>query len=250
MIAKLFLGCVVFTCGWIWLEQYRTTEVIESHTAVMQKYEKSGLHAALDKDRFEYLAGRLPKVMAFLVSMDPAASRNALKRWFILVLIGWFHFCFISRWPDKVFGMVPRNQIFMCPIGLTFFFLALKLMQAVMGYFSTDASKYFNFLVQSFFWLSLVSFVGASLFSIPASFSLFVFDTGKAATRVLIIAGCQAWILKEKVLGAPKSGVSMKISECISQKLNQLAKCDVRSGPALPGPIIRRMEIDGVKYDY
>ncbi len=250
MITKLFLSCVIGACGWIWLEHYRTTEVIESQTSLMQKYEKSGVRAVLDKDRFEHLAGHLPKLAALLVSMDPAASRNALKRWFALILIGWVHFCFLSRWPDKFFGAIPRTQVFLCPFGLFFFFLALKLLHLVMGYFSIETAIYFNILVQAFLWLALISTIGASLLSIPASLTLFVLSIGKVAARILMITGCRLWTLGEKMLGAPQGGIRLKISECITQKLSHLTGDGYRRGPALPGPIVRRMEINGVKYDF
>ncbi len=247
---KLFLGFMVFVYGWIWLEQYRNTELLESGTSLSQRYAKSSVKSLLPKDRFEFVAGRMPKVASLLLAMDPGASGNALKRWFLLVIIGWMHFCFLSRWPAVLMGNVPGTQVFWSPFGMIFFFLGLKLIQAVMGYFSPLAEKYFGFLLQAGFWFVLLCMISISLLSIPASLALLMLSLGKTTARILMIAGCRLWTLGEKMLGAPQSGIQLKISECISQKLSHLTGDGYRRGPALPGPIVRRMEINGVKYDF
>ena len=188
----------------------------ESKVPVLARYEKSELVCtAVSRNRFESLAKISPSIAEFIVGLDPDVSKLAYLRWFVLVLVGWIHFCFLSAMSNRFcFSGLSKTQVFFSPLS----FLMLYWVFSGLGMLAqkTVAPEIGGIAV----WLA--DFAMGVVFIVLVSISVLSIPVSLGILLVRMVRG-------------------MKSS------LGSASPAAVRA--VIPGPIVRRRMIDGVLFD-
>ncbi len=210
---KVFL--VVFVALFVstFVVRYNAMTERESRKPFQERYEKSYAVKALSYSSASKIHARFPKITEFVIGLDPRASWLAGVRWVLIAFVGWIHFCFISPLSEQVGRYFSSGfELFLLPVKIALWLCPLFLVSSILKYFNP---QYGGYLHSSLVWMlgGLAIVVGlTSLCSIPAHIILLV--------RNLI------WKSKATAV----SGFRKEPSQ-------------------LPGPVVRRTEIDGVMYD-
>ena len=242
---KFLFGVSTFIYGCLLYGQYSEIKVRENTIPIEQKYQKSYFRRVLPYKRFQQIHKQAPKTASFILSLDPQYSRVAWVRWTAIIFIGWFHFCFLSRWGKKFPRGVSKKFIFSLPIVLIVLGALLKLAQIGLNHYSPPLGKYFVYIVGGFLMALFAVMTIISLFSIPVSLILGGFS-------MLRLTVCHTWIFGEKVFGTPNFGLPLKFSnyaDSILQLQKEIKSEKIKNEPVLPGPIVKKRMIDGVWYN-
>ena len=115
---------------------YRVLERPRAPVSLIGQFNRSYLSHIVPQRWFDVLSSKMPAVASFLVGLDPSVDTGAYQRWFILIILGWIYFCFLSRWTRKLPYGITRKHLFVAPLGIAVFFSLLKLGLSVLTPFS------------------------------------------------------------------------------------------------------------------
>lgn len=245
VISSLFYGCVMFT---LYHEITRKEELIP----IAQRVQKSHIHRVIRPEWFDQLNHRAPRIASFVIGLDSEVSRVAWVRWAVLILLGWIHFCFFSRWSKNISYIISKKHLFILPIGVSVITFLAKFVHIGLEHFSPTIGKYFSTIVGVCLMTVFVPIILVSLFSIPISFMLAGLEFVRSGTKMTQRIACYGWSYGERIFGTPKSGFAMRFSNYIAsvkQNHNEKKSARVQGKAELPGPIVKKRMIDGVWYN-
>lgn len=196
---------------------------------LLQQFSHSPLKKVVPERYFQRFSRAYPASTEFVLGLDPAISADAYGRWFVLILAGWLHFCFLSRWTRALPFGLTRKEVFLAPLGAGVLFFILSAGISLLKSVNQTVGIWGDRLCDVLTAVCFCGFVAVSLLSIPVSLVLLLIQSVKATFRV----GMRLY-----------TGKTPQISE--KPKIPPETK---RIPQRLPGPVVKRIEINGVKYD-
>lgn len=189
---------------------YMEMNRLDTKKPFQERYAKSSVIKVVPYSLVARAHVRFPVITEFVVGLDPRVSRMAGVRWSVLAMIGWTYFCFILA-PNRLSQQIPAGlSLFLLPVKTVLWILPLFAVSHILKYFNPI---YAGYLHSSILWtLGTVGVaVGtAGLLAVPAHLAFMIVGIKQNGQR---------------------NGSRKSLAE-------------------LPGPVVRRTEIDGVTYDF
>ena len=242
------IGMALFAAQFIGMHGKHTEKQLarEQNLPAMERFERSYLSSVMPKSMFVRLVDIAPGAAEFAVGLDPKTSKLAYLRWGILILIGWIHFSFLSpvsrRFADR--GL-SKTQVFMFPMTIIAFTLCFTPMLFLVAPFLPFVERLFDTVLKFVVMPAILAVCVTGLLSIPVTAGCAIFRLTHTFFRSArsIIGGLRGWQSSTRPAPSP-------------WWLNQsLAAPSTTVSPAalgtaeIPGPVVRRRQINGVWYD-
>lgn len=210
MFRLLIIASLIAAWG-LWFIGVHKKAGDESGVPLAVRYDNSQyFQKVVGRDLFLQAAERAPAAAGFAVGLDPTASPYAIFRWSLIAILGWLYFCFISAFPKPILTHgISRLDLFFLPPTLVFLLSLLTALGVLVRNYHAVAGKTLIFATGALQIMVIGTTILIGLFAIPVSIGLWV-------------------------------------SRMVRPGKNEPKE----PGKAeLPGPVVKRKQIDGVWYD-